>query len=153
MAELKVGDLAPDFEAADEKGNTIRLRDLRGRRVIIYFYPKDNTPGCTTQACGFRDHYAAISQKNAVVLGVSPDSAQSHVKFRDKFGLPFPLLVDRDHAIAEAYGVWQQKSMMGKKYMGIVRSHFVIDENGKLAEVAYNVKAPESPTKALKALG
>jgi peroxiredoxin Q/BCP len=153
MADLKVGDPAPDFEALDDQNQTVRLSDLRGKRVVLYFYPKDNTPGCTTQACGFRDSYPAITEKNAIVLGVSPDSAQSHTKFRDKFSLPFPLLVDKDHSLCEAYGVWKEKSMMGRHYMGVVRSHFVIDENGRLADVRYNVKAPESPTKALAALG
>jgi peroxiredoxin Q/BCP len=153
MADLKAGDPAPDFELKSDKGDTVKLSDLRGKRVVLYFYPKDNTPGCTTQACGFRDQYPAIADKNAVVLGVSPDSAQSHVKFRDKFGLPFPLLVDSDHALAESYGVWRQKSMAGHKYMGVLRSHFVIDEEGRIADAQYNVKAGDSPTKALKALG
>jgi peroxiredoxin Q/BCP len=153
MAELHVGDPAPDFEALDDKGQTVRLSDFRGRRVVIYFYPKDNTPGCTTQACGFRDQYPAIAEKNAVVLGVSPDSAASHTKFIDKFSLPFPLLVDKDHTLAEAFGVWREKSMYGRKYMGILRSHFVIDEEGRLADVQYDVKAAASPTKALAALG
>jgi peroxiredoxin Q/BCP len=152
MATLKVGDPAPDFEVQNDQNETVRLSDLRGKRVVLYFYPKDNTPGCTTQACGFRDNYATITGKNAIVLGVSPDSAASHTKFRDKFNLPFPLLVDKDHQLAESYGVWQEKSMMGKKYMGILRSHFVIDENGKLADVQYNVKANQSPAKALDAL-
>src|SRR4051794_38641663 len=111
MPALKVGDQAPDFEALNDKGETVRMSDLRGKRVVIYFYPKDNTPGCTTQACGFRDNYPTITEKNAIVLGVSPDTAASHVKFRDKFDLPFPLLVDKDHKIADAYDVWQQKSM------------------------------------------
>jgi len=153
MTELHVGDPAPDFEALDDKGRTVRLSDFRGKRVVIYFYPKDNTPGCTTQACGFRDEYPVITEKNAVVLGVSPDSAASHTKFIDKFGLPFPLLVDKDHALAEAFGVWREKSMYGRKYMGILRSHFVIDEDGRLADVQYDVKAAASPTKALAALG
>jgi peroxiredoxin Q/BCP len=152
MATLKVGDAAPDFEVQNDQNETVRLSDFRGKRVVIYFYPKDNTPGCTTQACGFRDNYATITAKNAVVFGVSPDSAASRTKFRDKFNLPFPLLVDKDHKLAEAYGVWQEKSMMGRKYMGILRSHFVIDEDGKLADVRYNVKANDSPAKALGAL-
>jgi len=152
MATLAAGDQAPDFEALDDRGQTVRLSDLRGRRVVLYFYPKDNTPGCTTQACGFRDQYAAIGEKNAIVLGVSPDSALSHVKFRDKYGLPFPLLVDTDHSLSEAYGVWQQKTMAGRKYMGVVRSHFVIDENGRIVDARYNVKAADSPTKALQSL-
>jgi peroxiredoxin Q/BCP len=152
MAELKVGDQAPDFEAISDQDDKISLRDYRGKRVILYFYPKDDTPGCTAQACGFRDSIVDIGEKNAVVLGVSPDSAKSHQKFRDKYGLPFPLLVDSDHKIAEAYGTWQEKSMYGRKYMGMVRSHFVIDENGKLVDVRYNVKAKDSPALSLSAL-
>ena len=152
MATLKAGDTAPDFETTNDAGDNVRLSAMRGRRVVVYFYPKDDTPGCTQQACGFRDSYPQIEEKNAVVLGVSPDSAKSHQKFRSKYDLPFPLLPDTDHAIAEAYGVWQEKSMYGRKYMGIVRSHFVIDEQGKVVEAAYNVKAKESPALSLKAL-
>jgi peroxiredoxin Q/BCP len=153
MAQLRAGDAAPDFEAQNDQNQTIRLGDFRGKRVVLYFYPRDNTPGCTAQACGFRDQYPAIGEKNAVVLGVSPDSAQSHTKFKSRFDLPFPLVVDTDHQIAEAYGVWQQKSFMGKKFMGVVRSHFVIDEQGRIADAQYNVKATDSPKKALAALG
>lgn len=153
MSELKIGDMAPDFEATNDQGEAVRLADLHGKRVVIYFYPKDNTPGCTLQACGFRDNYAAITEKNAVVFGVSPDSARAHQGFRSKFGLPFPLLVDTDHALSEAFGVWRQKKMMGRTYMGVVRSHFVIDEEGRLADVQYDVKATASPGKALAALG
>jgi peroxiredoxin Q/BCP len=152
MAQLKAGDQAPDFEAKDDQDETVRLSDLRGKRVVIYFYPKDNTPGCTTQACNFRDSYPAITEKNAVVLGVSPDSAKSHGNFKNKFNLPFPLLVDSDHSLSETFGVWQEKSMMGRKYMGVVRSHFVIDETGKIVDAQYNVKAPDSAAKALKSL-
>lgn len=153
MAQLKIGDPAPDFEAKNQDNETVRLSDLRGKRVIIYFYPKDNTPGCTTQACGSRDGHAAIGAKNAVVLGVSPDSAKSHTGFRAKFGLPFPLLVDTDHAISLGFDVWREKSMMGRKYMGVLRSHFVIDEQGRIADAQYDVKAVDSPKKALAALG
>lgn len=153
MAELRAGDLAPDFEAMNDRNEVVRLSNFRGKRVILYFYPKDNTPGCTTQACGFRDSYSSISGKNAVVLGVSPDNARSHEKFKSKFDLPFSLLVDREHAISEAYGVWREKSMMGRRYMGVVRSHFVIDEQGQVADARYNVKAADSPTAALAALG
>src|SRR5688572_4544554 len=110
MAELKVGDQAPDFETVNDQNETVKLSDFRGKRVVLYFYPKDNTPGCTTQACGFRDNYPTIEGSNAIVLGVSPDSAKSHQNFRTKFSLPFPLLVDSDHKISEAYGVWQEKS-------------------------------------------
>ena len=152
MAELNPGDQAPDFEAQSDAGETVRLSDFRGRKVILYFYPKDNTTGCTAQACGFRDSYPAVEEKNAVVLGVSPDSARSHQGFRSKYELPFPLLVDSDHKLAEAYDVWREKSMYGRKYMGILRSHFVIDEEGKILDAQYNVKASDSPVKAVKAL-
>lgn len=153
MATLNVGDPAPDFTAVTDTGDTLRLSDLRGKRVVLYFYPKDDTPGCTAQACGFRDQYPVIEEKNAVVLGVSPDSAQSHRKFKTKYNLPFTLLVDEDHAIAEAYGVWAEKSMYGKKYMGVERSHFVIDENGKIAGAEVKVKPDQSVLSALEALG
>lgn len=153
MSSLQIGDMAPDFTAVTDSGETVSLHDFRGKRVILYFYPKDDTPGCTTQACGFRDNYPIIEEKNAVVLGVSPDSAQSHRKFKTKYNLPFTLLVDEDHAIAEAYGVWVEKSMYGKKYMGVERSHFVIDENGRIADAQVKVKPEDSVEKALAALG
>ena len=152
MSELKVGDPAPDFEAQNQEGETVRLSDLRGRRVVLYFYPKDNTPGCTTQACGFRDQYPAFGEKNTVVLGVSTDNARSHQRFRERYNLPFPLLVDSDHQLAEQFGVWRQKKLAGHTYMGIVRSHFVIDEQGRLADVRYDVKAAQSSELALDAL-
>ena len=150
---LNVGDTAPDFEVLSDTGETVKLSDFRGKKVILYFYPKDDTPGCTTQSCGFRDNYPVIEEKNAVVLGVSPDGVKSHQKFKTKFNLPFILLADTDHAIAEAYGVWGEKSMMGKKYMGIIRSHFVIDEAGRIAETLVNVKPEESVSRAVAALG
>ncbi len=153
MSSLQIGDMAPDFTALTDSGETVSLHDFRGKRVILYFYPKDDTPGCTTQACGFRDNYPVIEEKNAVVLGVSPDSAQSHRKFKTKYNLPFTLLVDEDHAIAEAYGVWVEKSMYGKKYMGVERSHFVIDENGRIVDAQVKVKPEDSVEKALAALG
>lgn len=149
---LKIGDLAPDFSLISDSGETVRLSDLRGQRVVLYFYPKDDTSGCTTQACGFRDAYPVIEEKNAVVLGVSPDGVMSHQKFKTKHNLPFTLLVDEDHSAAEAYGVWQEKSMYGKKYMGIVRSHFVIDEQGRLADVQVKVSPADSVARALAAL-
>ena len=153
MSDLKVGAMAPEFTAVTESGDTVTLRDYRGKRVVLYFYPKDDTPGCTTQACGFRDNYPVIEEKNAVVLGVSPDSAKSHTKFKTKFNLPFTLLVDEDHAIAEAYGVWVEKSMYGKQYMGIERSHFVIDAEGRIVEAKVKIKPEESVASALAALG
>lgn len=149
---LQVGDLAPDFALTSDAGATVRLSDLRGRRVVVYFYPKDDTSGCTTQACGFRDSYPQIEEKNAVVLGISPDGVASHQKFKSKYNLPFTLLVDEEHSVAEAYGVWQEKSMYGKKYMGIVRSHFVVDEAGRLADVQFKVSPTDSVELALKAL-
>jgi len=152
MSKLQVGDMAPDFETVTETGKKVKLSDYRGKRVVLYFYPKDDTPGCTTQACNFRDAYADIQAHNAVVLGVSPDDVESHKKFSSKFSLPFPLLVDEDHAIAEAYGVWAEKTNYGKKYMGIVRSHFVIDENGKIVDTQYNVKADASLSEAMDIL-
>jgi thioredoxin-dependent peroxiredoxin len=155
MAEpkLKTGDPAPEFELPDDKGHQVKLADYRGKRVVVYFYPKDDTPGCTTQACGFRDSYLAIEEKNAVVLGISPDDEKSHVKFKTKFNLPFTLLSDEDHTVADAYGVWGEKSMLGKKYMGIIRSHFVVDENGKLIDVQYNIKPEASVAGALDVVG
>ena len=150
---LQVGDIAPDFTLPGDSGEPVTLSALRGKRVVLYFYPKDDTPGCTSQACGFRDAYPQIEERNAVVLGVSPDSARSHQKFRSKFDLPFTLLVDEDHAVAEAYGVWGEKSMYGKKYMGITRSSFVIDEAGRLADVQIKVSPADSVATALSALG
>jgi thioredoxin-dependent peroxiredoxin len=153
MAEkLQAGDMAPDFEAVTDEGKQVKLSDYRGKRVVLYFYPKDDTPGCTVQACAFRDQYPAIEEKNAVVLGVSPDDETSHVKFKSKYDLPFTLLVDSDHSIAEAYGVWGEKNNYGKKYMGITRSNFVIDENGKVLKTMYNVKADASAEQSLAAL-
>jgi len=151
--KLKLGDPAPDFALLDDKGNRVKLSAYHGKRVVVYFYPKDDTPGCTTQACGFRDNYLAIEEKNAVVLGISPDDAKSHVKFKTKFNLPFTLLADVDHAVAEVYGVWGEKSMMGKTYMGIIRSHFVVDENGALIDVQYNIKPEASVAGALEIIG
>jgi peroxiredoxin Q/BCP len=151
--ELKIGDTAPAFEATTDSGETIKLSDYRGQRVVLYFYPKDDTPGCTTQACGFRDNYVDIEERNAVVLGVSPDNQASHVKFKTKYDLPFTLVVDEDHAIAEQYGVWGEKKMYGKTYMGILRSHFVIDAQGKIADTRVNVKPADSVQLALEALG
>ncbi len=150
---LKVGDPAPDFELPSDTGARVKLSSLRGRRVVVYFYPKDDTPGCTTQACGFRDNYVTIQEKNAVVLGISPDGEKSHMKFKTKFNLPFTLLSDEDHAVAELYGVWGEKSMLGKKYMGVKRSHFVVDENGTLIDVQYNIKPEASVAGALQVIG
>ncbi len=152
MEKVQVGKHAPAFTLPDEHGKPIKLSTFRGKKVILYFYPKDDTPGCTTQACGFRDSYQEIQEKNGVVIGVSPDDAHSHQKFRSKYNLPIILLSDVDHAVAEKYGVWGKKSFMGKNYMGIRRSHFVIDEQGKVVDAQIEVKAKDSPTLALQTL-
>jgi peroxiredoxin Q/BCP len=152
MAELKVGDAAPEFETLNDKNETVKLSDFRGKKVVLYFYPKDETRGCTIQACGFRDIYPQVEAKNAVVLGVSPDDVASHQGFRDHHELPFPLLVDEDKKIADTYGVWRERERDGQKFMGIVRSHFVIDEAGKLTDVQYAVAPEASPELSVNAL-
>lgn len=146
------GDPAPDFSTITDTGKPMSLSDLRGKKVVLYFYPKDDTPGCTRQACGFRDSYEDFDAAGAVVYGVSPDGQESHARFRAKHDLPFPLLVDDDHAIAEAYGVWGEKKMYGRSYMGVIRSHFVIDESGTIIDAKGKVSPKDSPTKALAAL-
>jgi len=134
------GDLAPDFTLPADDGSTVTLSELRGSRVILYFYPKDDTSGCTAQACEFRDSLPAIEEKGARVLGVSPDPVRSHQKFKSKYDLNFPLLADEDHQVAEAYGVWKEKSMYGRTYWGIERSTFLIDEEGRIARAWRKVK-------------
>ncbi len=145
MSELAVGQPAPAFSAPDPSGKVVSLSDFKGKTVVLYFYPKDDTPGCTAEACSFRDNHGAFTKKKTVVLGVSPDNAKSHSKFMEKFGLPFPLLSDPDHTLCEAYGVWVEKSMYGRKYMGVERSTFVIGPDGKLKAIYRKVK-PESHT-------
>ena len=140
---LEAGSKAPDFNLTADDGSQVSLSDFAGKRVVLYFYPKDDTSGCTTQACDLRDHMAELNDQGAVVLGVSPDSRESHRKFKEKHGLNFPLLVDDDHGVAEAYGVWVEKSMYGKKYMGIERSTFIIDGEGTLEAVWRKVKPKE----------
>jgi len=152
MNELAVGAKAPAFSAPDQSGKTISLSDFAGKKVVLYFYPKDDTPGCTVEACSFRDDHAAFKKRGAVVIGVSPDSVKSHTKFIEKFTLPFTLLSDTDHKIAEAYGVWVEKSMYGKKYMGVERSTFVIDEKGKLSTIYRKVKPAEHTVDVLSGL-
>lgn len=150
---LAPGDEAPDFALPSDSGETVRLSDLRGKKVVLYFYPKDDTSGCTKQACGFRDAHETIEAEGAVVLGVSPDGEASHRKFRAKHDLPFTLLVDADHSVAEAYGAWGEKSMYGRTYEGVIRSHFVIDEEGRIADARVKVSPTDSVRLALDALG
>ena len=152
MAELKEGGKAPAFSLADAGGKTVRLSDFAGRKVVLYFYPKDNTPGCTTEACGFRDAHAAFAKRNAVVLGVSPDGPESHGKFAAKFSLPFTLLCDPGHEAAEAYGAWGEKNLYGKKSMGILRTTVVIDEQGRVARIFRKVRAAGHAAEVLAAL-
>jgi peroxiredoxin Q/BCP len=149
---LKPGDLAPDFRAATDAGQEIRLKDLRGRKVILYFYPKDDTPGCTQEACEFRDLHPRFDQQGAVVLGVSPDAITSHLKFKTKFALPFTLLSDQDKQIAAAYGVWKEKSLYGRKYMGVERTTFLIDEKGRIEQIWQKVKVKGHAAELLAAV-
>ena len=146
------GQEAPDFELMSDAGETVKLSELRGKPVVLYFYPRDDTPGCTTQACGIRDAYGEFERAGAVVLGVSPDNERSHVKFREKYELPFSLLADTEHAVADRYGVWGEKKFMGKKYMGVSRSTFVIDESGKVKKVFEKVTPATHADDVLAAL-
>lgn len=138
--ELAVGDIAPEFILLSTEGREIRLKDFRGKKVVLYFYPKDDTPGCTKEACSFRDNLARVRRKGAEILGVSADSVASHERFTKKFELPFPLLSDEKKDVLKSYGVWKQKTFMGKKYMGIERTTFIIDETGKVAHIFNQVK-------------
>jgi peroxiredoxin Q/BCP len=149
---LKTGDKAPAFSLPADSGETISLQDLKGKPVVLYFYPKDDTPGCTVEACEFRDSWRAVKKTGAVVLGVSPDSVASHRKFRAKFDLPFPLLADDGHAVAEAYGAWGEKSMYGRKYQGILRTTFLIGGDGKIVRVFEKVKPRGHAAEVLAAL-
>lgn len=149
---VKENDIAPDFTLTADDGSEVTLSALRGRKVILYFYPKDDTPGCTTQACGIRDAWSDFQEKGALIFGISPDSVESHVKFREKYQLPFPLLADTDHKVAEAYDVWKEKSMYGRKYWGNERTTFIIDEEGRIARIFPKVKPAEHAEKVLKAL-
>lgn len=149
---LKEGAKAPAFKLPSDSGETIALKDLAGQRVILYFYPKDDTSGCTLEAKNFRDELAAFKKKKAVILGVSRDSVASHVKFKEKYDLNFPLLSDEDGSVCEKYGVWVEKSMYGKKYMGIERTTFLIDEEGRIARIFPKVKVAEHCAEVLEAL-
>jgi peroxiredoxin Q/BCP len=146
------GKTAPDFSLPDETGKTHKLSDYRGKTVVLYFYPADDTPGCTLEACNFRDDYLQYKAAGAVVLGVSPDDEESHDKFKKKYKLPFPLLADVGHKIAEKYGVWGDKTMFGKKYKGIIRSTFIIDKEGKVAKSYEKVKVPKHSSAILEEL-
>ena len=146
---LKVGDRAPEFSLPDTYGNVITLSSLKGKRVVLYFYPRDNTPGCTKEACGFRDNYAQFQAKNTLIFGVSTDTAKSHLKFVEKFELPFPLLCDVDAQVATAYESYGKKKMMGKEYLGIFRNTFVIDAEGKIEKIYLAVKADLHPAQVL----
>ena len=149
---VEEGKPAPDFELTSDAGDTVKLSELRGKPVVLYFYPKDDTPGCTAQACGIRDAWGEFERAGAVVLGVSPDDERSHVKFKEKYELPFALLADTDHEVAEEYGVWGEKSYAGKTYMGVNRSTFVIGADGNVAKAFYDVKPAEHANDVLAAL-
>jgi len=149
---MKMGQKAPDFTVRDDSGKTVKLSDFKGKKVVLYFYPKDDTPGCTKQACNFRDGLAAIRKKGAVVLGVSADSVESHKKFKDKFDLNFPLLADTEKKIIEDYDVWKEKSMYGRKYMGVERTTYIIGEDGKITHIFPKVKVSEHADEVLEAL-
>ena len=150
---LEVGTKAPDFTLPDQNGNMHSLSEYRGKKVILYFYPKDNTPGCTKQACGFAERYPKFTEKGAVVLGISKDSVASHKKFEEKYGLPFTLLADPELVAIQAYDVWQEKKNYGKTYMGVVRTTYLIDEEGKIAKAFDKVKAADNPEQMLGELG
>ena len=149
---MKVGQKAPDFSVVDDSGNKVKLSDFKGKKVVLYFYPKDDTPGCTKEACNFRDGIAEIRKKGAVVLGVSADSAESHKKFKTKFDLNFPLLADTEKKIIEDYDVWKEKSMYGRKYMGIERTTYVIGKDGRISHIFPKVKVGEHYAEVLNAL-
>ena len=148
---IKEGDAAPDFEARDAEGNAVRLSDLRGRKVVLYFYPKDDTPGCTKEACSFRDGFAEFKRRGIEVLGVSTDDEKSHRKFAEKYSLPFKLLADTEHRVADLYGVYGEKQFAGRKYMGVNRVTFLIGEDGRVVKVFDKVKVDEHADEVLKA--
>ncbi len=149
---LPSGIPAPDFALLDDTNTLRKLSDFRGRNVILYFYPKDDTPGCTTEACNFRDDYSAYEKAGVVILGVSPDDVESHVKFKKKFQLPFPLLADEGHKVSDLYQVWGPKKFMGREYQGVLRTTFLIDESGKIVKVFENVRPAEHSAEVLSAL-
>jgi len=150
---ISAGIPAPDFEMLDDGGTTRKLSDFRGKNIVLFFYPKDDTPGCTKEACNFRDDYSAYEKAGVVLLGVSPDSMESHVKFKKKFQLQFPLLVDEGHNVCDLYGTWGEKKFMGKEYEGVLRTTFLIDAEGKIKKVYENVRPAEHSTELLGELG
>jgi peroxiredoxin Q/BCP len=150
---LKEGDVAPDFNSKDQNGNTVKLSDYKGKKLVLYFYPKDDTPGCTREACSFRDADDVYNSKGIKVFGVSTDDEKSHQKFISKFQLPFDLLADTDKSIVESYGVWGEKSMYGKKYMGTTRKTFLIDEEGRIAKIFDKVNVEQHADEVLEAFG
>jgi peroxiredoxin Q/BCP len=152
MTKLKEGDIAPDFTAKDQNGNTVSLSDFRGESVILYFYPKDNTPTCTDEACNFRDNYQSLLSKGFAVIGVSIDTEKSHKRFEKKFSLPFPLIADPDRKIVEQYGLWAEKVLFGRKYMGTLRTTFVIDPKGKIIAVIDKVDSKNSSQQVIDLL-
>lgn len=152
MARLDIGDKAPAFALKDQDGNTVRLSHFKGQPLVVYFYPKADTPGCTQQSCNLRDAFPQLKKLKAAVVGVSPDPPSKQKKFDEKYGLGFPLLADEDHAVAEAWGVWGERSLYGRKFMGIVRSAFVVDAKGKLAGVFYKVSPKDTVKRALESL-
>ena len=153
MSKLAVGDTAPEFNTTDQNGKVVSLTNYKGKRVVLYFYPKDDTPACTKEACSFRDHYAKLKKKGYIIIGVSADTEKSHVKFTAKYNLPFILIADTDHHIIDAYGVWGLKKFMGRAYMGINRITYVIDETGIIAKVIDKVNTAEAAAQILETEG
>jgi len=153
MAKLEAGGKAPDFSLPDQDGKSVALKDFKGAPVVVYFYPADDTPGCTKEACQFNENLSAFSRASATVVGISPDGAEKHTKFRTKYGLTFPLLSDPSHGVMEAYGAWGEKTMYGKKTTGTIRSTFLIDAKGTIARAWYNVRADGHAAKVLEELG
>jgi thioredoxin-dependent peroxiredoxin len=149
---ISAGSPAPEFELLDDTNTLRKLSDFRGKNVLLYFYPADDTPGCTTEACNFRDDYSAYEKSDVVILGVSPDDVKSHVKFKQKFHLPFPLLADEGHKVCDLYGVWGPKKYMGKEYEGVLRTTFLIDSNGMIARVFENVRPAQHSAEVLATL-
>lgn len=153
MTYPEVGSKAPEFQLLDDRSELRRLDDFKGNPLILYFYPKDDTPGCTKEACNFRDDYGNYREAEVQIVGISPDSVRSHAKFRDKYDVPFPLLADEDHSVCEAYGVWGLKKSFGREYMGVLRTTFLIDEEGKISHIFENVRPAEHSDQLLRILG